>query len=185
MFFIYQIIITIILLLSPLIIFFRVLKNKEDKVRFKEKLCFFSKKRGGGKLIWFHGASVGEILSIIPLVHEYEKKRSINRILITSNTLSSSKVFEKYKFKKTIHQFFPIDHFFLINKFLKYWKPHIAIFVDSEIWPGMTTALKNKKIPLILINARITKKSFKKWLKFRTFSESIFNKITTDRKSVV
>ena len=178
MFFIYQIIITIILLLSPLIIFFRVLKNKEDKVRFKEKLCFFSKKRGSGKLIWFHGASVGEILSIMPLVHEYEKKRSINRILITSNTLSSSKVLEKYKFKKTIHQFFPIDHFFLINKFLKYWKPHIAILVDSEIWPGMTTILKNKKIPLILINARITKKSFKKWLKFRTFSESIFNKIT-------
>jgi 3-deoxy-D-manno-octulosonic-acid transferase len=178
MFFIYQILITIILLLSPLIIFFRVLKNKEDKVRFKEKLCFFSKKRGGGKLIWFHGASVGEILSIIPLVHEYEKKKSINKILITSNTLSSSKVLGKYKFKKTIHQFFPIDHFFLINKFLKYWRPHIAIFIDSEIWPGMTTALKDKKIPLILINARITKKSFKKWLKFRTFSESIFNKIT-------
>ena len=178
MFFIYQIIITIILLLSPLIIFFRILKNKEDKVRFKEKLCFFSKKRGAGKVIWFHGASVGEILSIIPIVHEYEKKKSIDRILITSNTLSSSKVLDKYKLKKTIHQFFPIDHYFLISKFLKYWRPHIAIFVDSEIWPGMSTALKNKKIPLILINARITKKSFKKWLKLRAFSKSIFNKIT-------
>ena len=178
MFFIYQIIITIILLFSPLIIFFRILKNKEDKIRFKEKFCFFSKKRGKGKLIWFHGASVGEILSVIPLIHQYEKRRSITKILITSNTLSSSKVLEKYKFKKTIHQFFPIDHFFLINKFLKYWQPHIAIFIDSEIWPGMTTALENKKIPLILINARITKRSFKKWLKFRTFSESIFNKIT-------
>ena len=178
MFFIYQIIITIILLFSPLIIFFRILKNKEDKIRFKEKFCFFSKKRGKGKLIWFHGASVGEILSVIPLIHQYEKRRSITKILITSNTLSSSKVLEKYKFKKTIHQFFPIDHFFLINKFLKYWQPHIAIFIDSEIWPGMTTVLENKKIPLILINARITKRSFKKWLKFRTFSESIFNKIT-------
>ena len=178
MFFIYQIIISIILLFSPLIIFFRILKNKEDKIRFKEKFCFFSKKRGKGKLIWFHGASVGEILSVIPLIHQYEKRRSITKILITSNTLSSSKVLEKYKFKKTIHQFFPIDHFFLINKFLKYWQPHIAIFIDSEIWPGMTTALENKKIPLILINARITKRSLKKWLKFRTFSESIFNKIT-------
>ena len=173
MLFIYQTIITIILLFSPLIIFFRIIKNKEDNIRFKEKFCFFSKKRGAGKLIWFHGASVGEILSIIPLIHEYENKKSISKILITSNTLSSSKVLEKYKFKKTIHQFFPIDHFFLINKFLKYWQPHVAIFVDSEIWPGMTAALRNKKIPLILINARITKKSFKKWIKFKSFSESI------------
>ena len=78
MFFIYQIIISIILLFSPLIIFLRILKNKEDKVRFKEKFCFFSKKRGSGKLIWFHGASVGEILSIIPLIHKYEKKKSIS-----------------------------------------------------------------------------------------------------------
>ena len=178
MFFIYQIIISIILLFSPLIIFFRILKNKEDKVRFKEKFCFFSKKRQSGKLIWFHGASVGEILSVIPLIHKYEKRKSITKILITSNTLSSSKVLEKYKFKKTIHQFFPIDHFYLINKFLRYWQPHIAIFIDSEIWPGMATALEREKIPLILINARITKRSFKKWLKFRKFSVSIFKKIT-------
>ena len=178
MFLFYRILINLILLLSPIIILIRLLQKKEDPLRFKEKLGFFSKKKLKGKLIWFHGASVGEILSVIPLIHQYEKRRSITKILITSNTLSSSKVLEKYKFKKTIHQFFPIDHFFLINKFLKYWQPHIAIFIDSEIWPGMTTALENKKIPLILINARITKRSFKKWLKFRTFSESIFNKIT-------
>ena len=66
----------------------------------------------------------------------------------------------------------------LINKFLRYWQPHIAIFIDSEIWPGMATALERDKIPLILINARITKRSFKKWLKFRKFSVSIFKKIT-------
>ena len=178
MFLFYRILINLILLLSPIIVLIRLLQKKEDPLRFKEKLGFFSKKKLKGKLIWFHGASVGEILSVIPLIHQYEKRRSITKILITSNTLSSSKVLEKYKFKKTIHQFFPIDHFFLINKFLKYWQPHIAIFIDSEIWPGMTTALENKKIPLILINARITKRSFKKWLKFRTFSESIFNKIT-------
>ena len=135
MFFLYQIIISIIILLSPLIILIRILKNKEDIKRFKEKFCLFSKKKITGKLIWFHGASVGELLSLIPIINKLEKNTSIKQILITTNTLSSSKVFKKYKFKKTIHQFFPIDHSFLTNKFLKYWQPHVAIFVDSEIWP--------------------------------------------------
>ena len=72
MLFLYQIITTLLLILSPLIISFRILKKKEDKKRFKEKFCFPSKKRVGGNLVWFHGSSVGEILSIIPLIHELE-----------------------------------------------------------------------------------------------------------------
>jgi 3-deoxy-D-manno-octulosonic-acid transferase len=177
MFFLYQIIISIIILLSPLIIFIRILKNKEDIKRFKEKFCLFSKKKVTGKLIWFHGASVGELLSLIPIIYKLEKNTSIKQILVTTNTLSSSKVFKKYRFKKTIHQFFPIDHSFLTNKFLKYWKPHVSIFVDSEVWPSMTLALKKKNIPLILLNARITKKSYKRWLKFSNFAKYIFSKI--------
>ena len=89
MFFVYRIIINLIILISPLIILIRLIKNKEDKIRFKEKFCFFSKKRGNGKLILFHGTSVGEILSIIPLIEKLEKKKSINKILVTSSTLSS------------------------------------------------------------------------------------------------
>ena len=145
MFFIYQILITLIILFSPVIVFFRIVKDKEDKVRFKEKFCFFSKKRGRGKLVWFHGASVGEIMSIIPLIHKYEKNKSIKKILITSNTMSSSKVISKYKFKKTVHQFFPIDQIFFTSKFLNYWKPQLAIFLESEIWPNMIRVLEKKK----------------------------------------
>ncbi len=177
MFFFYQIILTLVLPLSPLIILFRILKNKEDKKRFTEKFSISSKKRRNGKLIWFHGASVGEILSIIPIIKNYEKKKSINQILITSSTLSSSKVLEKYKFKKTIHQFYPIDHIYFTNKFLKYWRPNLAIFIESEIWPCMYKNIYNYNIPLILLNARLTKKTFNRWIKIKQFSKSIFNKI--------
>lgn len=178
MFFLYQIILTLITLISPLILIIRFLKKKEDKTRFIEKFSFTSKKRLKGKLIWFHGASVGELLSIIPLIEKYEKKDSVDQILITSSTLSSSKVLKKFKFKKTVHQFFPIDHIFFVKKFLKNWRPNFAIFIESEIWPCMYKELKIKKIPLILLNARITKKTFNKWIKLKNFSGSIFNKIS-------
>ena len=178
MFFLYQFILSLVLLISPLIIFIRILKNKEDRNRFTEKFCIFKKKRGNGKLIWFHGASVGEILSIIPIVEKYEKRKSVKKILITSSTLSSSKVLKKFKFKKTIHQFYPIDHFFFTNKFLNHWKPSLAIFVDSEIWPSMFKKLNYNKIPLVLLNSRITKKSFKKWSIFKEFTYSVFKNIS-------
>ncbi len=176
MIFFYRIIINFIIILSPLIILIRLLKKKEHPIRFKEKFCFFSKKRGQGKLIWFHGASVGEILSIIPLIEKLEKNKNINKILITSSTLSSSNIFLKFKFKKTIHQFFPIDSNFYTKKFIEYWKPSLAIFIESEIWPNIILNLKNKNIPLVLLNARISKKSYKKWSKISFFSKSIFNK---------
>jgi 3-deoxy-D-manno-octulosonic-acid transferase len=178
MFFLYQILVTILLIFSPLIIFFRILKKKEDKKRYKEKFCFPSKKRINGNLIWFHGSSVGELLSILPLVQDLEKNKSVNQILITTSTLSSSQIFKKFNFKKTIHQFFPIDSIFFSYKFLNYWKPTIAIFVESEIWPSIFKILNKKKIPLKLLNARITKKTFNKWRRVKKFSNSVFQNIS-------
>ena len=174
---IYRFLINLIFLLSPLILIIRLLKKKEDVRRFKEKFCIFSKNRNSGKLLWFHGASVGEIQSITPLIEKLEKNKKIKTILITSNTLSSSKIFQKLKLKKTIHQFFPIDTNFLIKKFLNYWKPSAAFFVDSEIWPNTIYNLDKNKIPIILINGRITKSSFEKWKKLPSFSRDIFDKI--------
>lgn len=174
MFFFYRILINLILLLSPIIILIRLLQIKEDPLRFKEKLGFYSKKKLKGKLIWFHGASVGEILSVIPLIEKLEKNKQIKQILITSNTLSSSKILSRLKLKKTIHQFLPIDTDYNTNKFLSYWDPSIAIFIDSEIWPNMITNIKKKNISLMLINARITKKSFTKWNFFPSSAKKLF-----------
>ncbi len=175
MFYIYQIILSIFLIISPIILILRIFNKKEDKIRFKEKFCFFSKKRKKGNLIWFHGASVGEIKSIVPLIEKLEKQKKINQILVTSSTLSSAKIFEKFKFKKTIHQFYPIDENQLTKKFLNYWKPNIITFIDSEIWPNMLLNIKKKSIPNILLNARITKKSYKRWNYFNSFAKKIFN----------
>ena len=178
MFLIYQILFFFIFLISPLIIFFRVLKKKDHKTRFLEKFTIFSKKRKSGNLIWFHGSSVGEILSVIPLIEKYEKDKSINQILVTSTTLSSSKIISNFNFKKTIHQFYVLDLFFLTSRFINFWKPNIAIFIESEIWPSMFKQIHEKKIPLLLLNARLTKKTFINWNKFNNFSKSIFQLIT-------
>ena len=177
MFFVYQILVILILVLSPIILIIRLIKNKEHPKRFIEKFCFTTKKRINGNLIWFHAASVGELMSIIPLIKKLENKKNIKTILITTSTLSSSRILGNYKFKKIIHQFFPIDFFYFSSKFIKYWKPRLAIFIDSEIWPSMYKRLKKEKIPLLLMNARITKKSFNRWKLFNQFTNNIFENI--------
>ncbi len=176
MLYIYRFLINLIFILSPIIVIYRLLIKKESLMRVREKFCLFSEKRRNGKLLWFHGASVGELQSIVPLLEKFEKDTSIKQILVTSNTLSSSTILKKYKFKKTIHQFFPIDTNFLSKNFLNYWKPNTALFIDSEIWPNMIFNLKSRGIKIILLNGRITKKTFNKWRTFKIFSKEIFGK---------
>ena len=171
---VYRFLINIVLIFSPLIILIRLIKKKEHLTRFKEKLTIFSKKKVTGDLVWFHGASVGELMSVIPLIEKLEKDKNIKQILVTTSTLSSARIFAKFKFKKTIHQFFPIDTNYLSKKFLNYWRPNLAIFIDSEIWPNMLTNLKKKSVHHILLNARITKKSFKRWSSLGSFSKNLF-----------
>ncbi len=178
MFLIYQLLLTLIILFSPIIILIRIFKGKEDISRFREKFCFFSRKKNSGKLLWFHGSSVGELMSILPVLNKYDKENSFNQILVTSSTLSSSKILQKYNFKKVIHQFFPIDHIFFSNFFLNYWKPDTAIFLESEIWPSIYRSLDRRNIPLILLNARVSKKTFKRWMKLKKFSLRVFNQIS-------
>tara|TARA_X000000950_G_scaffold268618_1_gene346330 strand:- start:340 stop:1575 length:1236 start_codon:yes stop_codon:yes gene_type:complete len=173
---IYSLLVNIVIIFLPLIIIYRILKKKENPKRFFEKFSLNKKKRKQGKLIWFHCSSVGEFLSIAPLVQELEKTRDIKQILVTTSTLSSSKIFNKFRFKKTLHQFYPLDNTYIVNNFLNYWKPSSVIFVESEIWPTMISELNKRKIKIILINARMSKSSFKRWFSIRYFGKNILQK---------
>ena len=163
---------------TPIYLYFRKLRKKEDLIRYKEKLSKINISRDNGFLVWFHVASVGEAMSILPLIEGCIEEKKIDKILITSITLSSGKILEN-RFKqntKVIHQFLPLDIPMLTKKFLEHWKPNLSIFIDSEIWPNLILQIGEKKIPLLLINARITEKSFKRWKLIINFAKKIFEK---------
>ena len=175
---IYRFLINILFPIIIITIFLRKFFNKEDKLRFKEKLFISSfniQKNKEKKLIWFHAASIGEFKSIIPLIKRLNNN-NIFDFLITTTTLSSSQLIKKeFFFEKNIfHRFFPIDKPKIVSKFIDGWLPDLAIFVDSEIWPNFILEIKNKKIPLILLNARITKKTFSRWSVIPKVSKIIF-----------
>jgi len=177
MFFTYRFLTTLIFPLLALIIFIRKFLNKEDLTRYKEKFIlnkFISKIQNP---IWFHGASIGEIKSIIPIIKHLTKKDSKIKILITSVTLSSAKIVEtEFKnFENICHHYFPLDVPFLTSKFLDIWKPKLVIFIDSEIWPNFLYEIKKRNISLVLLNGRITKKTFSRWMFLGKFSKEVFS----------
>ena len=177
MYFFYNIFANLIIIISPIIIFFRVINAKEDIERVQEKFCIYSQKKNKKK-IWLHAASVGELMSIVPIIRKLEKNKKINNILLTTSTTSSAKIFKKLRLKKTSHVYFPLDNDYIVKKFIKYWQPELAIFIDSEIWPNMIKNLHLKNIPIIIMNARITERSFNRWQIFPNFANQVFNKIS-------
>ena len=177
MYFFYNILTNLTIIISPIIILYRILRGKEDIKRVGEKFCIYSQKKNKKK-IWIHAASVGELMSIVPIIQKLEKNKKIKNILLSTSTTSSAKIFKKQRLKKTTHVYFPLDNNYIVNKFIKYWKPELAIFIDSEIWPNMFNNLKLSNIPIIIINARITERSFNKWQIFPDFANQVFGKIS-------
>ena len=177
MYFFYNILTNLAIIISPIIIIYRIVKGKEDVKRVGEKFCIYSKKKSNKK-VWIHAASVGELMSIVPVIRKLEKNKKIKNILLSTSTTSSAKIFNKLKLKKTSHIYFPLDNNFIVKRFINYWQPGLAIFIDSEIWPNMFRNLHIKDIPIIIMNARITKRSFNKWQIFPNFAKQVFGKIT-------
>ena len=177
MYFFYNILTNLAIIISPLIILYRIFKGKEDIKRVGEKFCIYSQKKNKKK-IWIHAASVGELMSIVPIIRKLEKNKKIKGILLSTSTTSSAIIFTKLKLKKTSHIYFPLDNNYIVKKFIKYWQPELAIFIDSEIWPNMFSNLKLNNIPIIIMNARITERSFNKWQIFPNFANQVFGKIS-------
>ena len=177
--FLYRIFSNLSLIFIPLVIFIRKRKGKELQERTKERYGENTHERKKGKLIWIHAASIGECQSILPIVDKLKKNQSIDQILITSGTVTSAQVINKRIKDKVVHQFIPFDVPAFANRFLNYWKPSLAVFVESEIWPNFIHNLNNKNIPQIIINGRMTIKSFKRWSLFNSSSNNLFSKFSS------
>lgn len=163
-----------------LLIFLRTFFKKEDNIRYKEKIFssyFLPKRDLKKKLIWFHAASIGEVQSIFPLIERLNEKKKDLEFLITTVTLSAGNLVQKkiYEHSNIQHRYFPLDVNFLIKKFLTFWKPDLIIFVDSEIWPNLIFEIKKRKICSVLLNARITKKTFNRWKIIPKLAKNIFS----------
>jgi 3-deoxy-D-manno-octulosonic-acid transferase len=175
----YRVLTTLLYPFLFLFIYYRKIFNKEDPVRYKEKILvshFNVKKKNKSKLIWFHAASIGEFKSIIPIIDYLNINNQNYEFLITTTTLSSGNLAkeELQKFNNVEHRYIPFDVNFLMGKFINLWKPDQIFLVDSEIWPNLIFKAKKYNIPIALINARLTLKTFNKWSLFPNVARRIF-----------
>ncbi|MBL41958.1 MAG: 3-deoxy-D-manno-octulosonic acid transferase [Rhodospirillaceae bacterium] len=143
----------------------RKFKGKEDANRFIERKGIASIERPSGKLVWAHCASVGEIQSALPLINKLNKKIDAN-FLITTGTISSYQAIKNKIPKGVYHQYIPIDLNKYNKKFLNYWEPDLVLWFESELWPNILLLLQKRNIKHLIINARMSEKSFQKWKYF-------------------
>ena len=139
----------------------RIKRGKEDPARLAERYGQATLPRPSGPLIWLHSASVGEILAIVPLV---ERLRAMHfAVLVTSGTVTSAALAAQRLPAGAVHQFVPLDTPKFVNRFLDHWHPDLALFVESDLWPNLILASSDRGIPIILINGRVSERSFQRW----------------------
>ena len=172
MFFVYKIISIVFVPLIKINLRIRILKKKEDKIRFRERFGITLLKRPKGKLIWIHATSVGEFKSTSIIIDKFYKK---NNILVTTTTLSSAKYAKAKYGDKIIHQYSPLDNDKWIKFFLDNWKPNLCIWIESDLWPNTLNLIKKYKIKSILLNLRISPNSFNRWFFFKALYKKMLN----------
>ena len=147
---------------GPLALRSRMKRGKEDATRLGERIGHAGRARPEGALIWIHGASVGECLSVLPLIGELLKVPG-RHVLVTSGTVTSAKLMAERLPERAFHQFAPIDTPGSIARFLAHWQPDIGLFVDSEIWPNMLSQARARGTRLAIVNGRMSERSFNGW----------------------
>ena len=140
--------------------------GKEDVKRFNERIGKPKLPRPEGRLFWLHGASVGESLSMLPLIDKLLQTYPEAHVMVTTGTTTSAELMGKRLPERAFHQYIPIDNPKFTRRFVKYWRPDAVLWFESELWPAMLSSIKSKNIPLILVNGRISNRSFKRWQQF-------------------
>jgi len=148
--------------LVPLLLRARAKRGKEDVARLDERLGKAAVARPPGKLVWIHGASVGESLASLALVLRLLENVGTN-VLVTTGTVTSARLMAERLPARAIHQYVPVDSLPAVNSFLDHWRPDLALFIESELWPNIILEAKARGIKMALVNARMSKRSFGRW----------------------
>ena len=160
----------------PFILSGRVARGKEDPQRLAERYGRASLPRPPGRVIWVHAASVGETNAVLPLI---ERLAAVGfAVVFTTTTVTSAAIAAKKLPRGALHQFAPLDLAPFVGTFLAHWRPNLAIFVESEMWPTMVRKLSEAGIPLVVVNARLSERSYRGWQHFAGFAGTVFPRIT-------
>src|SRR6201999_1224970 len=171
---VYQRLSSVAVPLAPALIKQRLKQGKEDPARVGERRGLSADVRPHGPLVWIHGASVGEVLAAAALI---EKLRALNlRILLTSGTVTSAAIVAKRFPADIIHQYVPYDSPRYVARFLDHWRPSLALFIESDLWPNLILSASARRLPMVLINGRMSQRSFPRWRRVHGTISAILEK---------
>jgi 3-deoxy-D-manno-octulosonic-acid transferase len=160
---------------APLIMILRARSGKEERSRASERRGIPTRARPPGHLVWLHGASVGESISLLPIIYALTERKF--SVLVTSGTITSARVLERRMPPGALHQYIPIDLPAYVENFFEHWRPDLAILAESELWPNLVLEAHQRKIPLVLANARMSDKSFKRWSQMKGAARAILSRL--------
>lgn len=173
---VYRILITLIFpILRITYIPKRKKEGKEHPLRFNERLGLYKRPRPAGKLFWMHGASVGEAISMLPLIDKLLREDKDLSILVTTGTVTSAEIMEKRLPERAFHQFIVFDTPKFAKRLLNHFKPDAVLWFESELWPSLLSETHRRHIPLVLVNGRISDKSFEIWKKVKFIAKEILD----------
>jgi 3-deoxy-D-manno-octulosonic-acid transferase len=174
---VYAAVATIVSILTLPHLLMRARAGKEDLERIAERRAITKYERPQGRLIWLHAASVGEILSALPLAKELLLHNLADNILVTTGTVSSARMVDERAVDNIIHQYVPLDVPRYAGRFIHHWQPDGAIFIESELWPNLIYEIALANIPLAFVNGRMSEKSFARWQRWPASSKNLFKTV--------